>query len=192
MYPDDNYAIEDDAERTVNNQYGQVKVGGVLIEPVSLTGGGTSETSPCGPPYLWSCEYRKTNADTIALSNNKMIRWKITKKEGANGGGTGLEQSMWFNSYVKAKIRRFRKQNGFWTKHKGKMSVRLFGKVYTSDGYNHCGDTRLYDTFDETKSYKRKYMRDEKEDWDAYTYVRPCEVGATFTVDGDVFTKYLH
>ena len=192
VYPDDNYEIDDDAERTVNNQYSQVKVAGNLIQPVSALEGPTIGVG-CSVEYgSGFCDDKRKVADNIPLPNNKMIRWKITKKAGASGndvttGGT----TMWFNSYVKAKLRRFKSQNGIWTKRMAKMSVQIVGKVYRTDGYSVCSSALLYDTFNKTKPYKKGYMRMEKKDWNAYTYVQSCEVYANFNVEGYTFTKYL-
>ncbi len=187
VYPDDNYAIDDDAERTVNNQYGQVKVGGELIEPVSLVEGSINENSGCGDPN-WACKETRRHAKNIPLPNDKMIHWKIVKREGQKGNG----ENLWFDSYVRAKLRRFRKKDGIWTKHKGNMSVQIFGKVYRNYGYSICIPENLYDTFDKTKSYKRKYIRAEKQKWDRYTWLKACETGATFNVDGYIFTKWFN
>jgi len=185
VYPDDGYAIEDDADRTVNNQYGQVKVDGNLIEPISLI---EYPQEPAGCSVeSWSCLERKRNVDTLHWEG-KIINWKIVKREGQKGNGDDL----WFDSYVKAKVRRFRNQNGVWTKHKGKMSVQIVGKVYRNYGYGSCTAATLYDEFNETKSYKRKYMRKERVSWDRYTHIKSCEVSATFNVDGHIFTKYLN
>jgi len=116
-----------------------------------------------------------------------MIHWKVTKKRGS-GESAG---SMVFNSYFKGKIRRFRKQSGIWTKQMARMSVQIFGKVYRHDGYSKCIPPNLVDTFDKTKSYKREYMRKERDHWNQYIWVKSCEVGATFNVNGYIFTKYL-
>jgi hypothetical protein len=59
VYPDDNYAIEDDAERSVNNQFGQLRVSGVLIEPISYIEGPTIEVEyPCSAES-WLCTEKK-------------------------------------------------------------------------------------------------------------------------------------
>jgi hypothetical protein len=183
VYPDDKYAIEDDAERTINNQYGQVKVGGTLFQPVSLIEY-PNEEGPCSSEFFW-CERKRTIRDTQDLPNNKKIHWKVTKK----GAGTESGGGVVFDSYFKGKIRRFRNSNGFWTKQMSRMSVQIIGTVRAWNGYTHCD--LVYDTFDKTKPYKRKYMRDAKVSWNQSTYIRSCEGRAIFTVDGTPFTKYL-
>lgn len=81
VYPDDNYAIEDDAERTVNNQYGQVRVSGEIIEPISLTEGPTYEYG-C-TPESFACEEKARQEDTVPLPNDRMVHWKLIKKKGS-------------------------------------------------------------------------------------------------------------
>lgn len=183
VYPDDKYAIEDDAERTINNQYGQVKVGGILFQPGSLIEF-PDEEGPCSSEVLW-CARKRTIRGTQDLPNNKKIHWKLTKKGAETESGGGVV----FDSYFKGKIRRFRNSNGSWTKQMTRMSVQIIGTVRAWNGYNHCD--LVYDTFDKTKSYKRRYMRDAKISWNQSTYIRSCEGRAIFTVDGTSFTKYL-
>lgn len=117
-----------------------------------------------------------------------MIHWKIVKREGQKGNGDDL----WFDSYVKGKVRRFRKKDGIWTKHKGYMSVQLFGKVYRNYGYDICSSANVYATIDKTTTYERKYKRNVRESWDRYTWITACETGAIFNVDGYIFTRWFN
>lgn len=184
VYPDDKYAIEDDAERTINNQYGQVKVSGILIEPVSLIEVPNEEVFSCNVENF-SCFEKHTITDTQDLPNNKKIHWKVTKKKGAGESGGEI----WFKSYFKGKIRRFRKVGVFWSKHMARMSVQIIGNARYWNGSNSC--TAVLESFNKTKPLKRKYMRDEKDKWDTYTTIRSCDAQAIFTVDGTSFTKFL-
>ena len=58
-------------------------------------------------------------------------------------------------------------------------------------GISICIPDNLVDTFDEPTSYDRKYHRRGKKPWNYYTWVKSCEVVATFNVNGYIFTKYL-
>jgi len=58
-------------------------------------------------------------------------------------------------------------------------------------GISICIPANLVDTFDEPTPYDRKYHRRGKKPWNYYTWVKSCEVGATFNVNGYIFTKYL-
>lgn len=190
--PDDKYAIDDIYERTINNQYSQVKVNSILYQPVNAIELPSS-------PSVSGCNSGGTYFSTVQciedgkvtgwqdLPGNKKIHWKVKKERGSGESGGNTV----FKAYFKGKVRCYAKRSG-WTifsKRMTRMSADIAGTVYTSDGYSSCAN--LYENFTNSKSYKRVYHRDIEKYWNVYKNILSCQAWGTFNVNGTTFTKYL-
>jgi len=191
--PDDRYDIEDEYDRVFRNQYSQVKISGVLFEPISVIEG-PSTPIPCSGGNnsmkvlsAGACYDDEKNANWIDLSDGRRIHYKVKKEKGA-GESAG---SNVIRSFFKGKLRCYKKKGSLFSKRRTQMMVRIQGTAYIWDQYQQaCG--ALHHTFDENRPLKRSWHRDKEKTYRRYTYMKGCETYATFTVAGNSpFVVYL-
>lgn len=183
--PDDKYDVDDIYERTFRNQYSQIKVGGVLFQPVSATEG-PSTPIQCSENSSRCFEDEK-NADWQDLPDGRRIHYKVKKEKGAGeSGGDNVTRS-----YFKGKINCYKKKGALFSKRRTQMAVRIQGIAYVwNQYYGSC--YQVHHNFDESRSSIRSYHRDLGQRWRRYTTVLECETRGTFTVSGNSpFTKYI-
>lgn len=142
-YPEDNYFVDDEAQQTVLNTSGQVRVAGSTISFPVLMG------NPPNPGEL-SCifEDRKRAEDTF--DGNKTLKKRIILdgEDCVQSATCPLSPNISF----KGKGLTFRK-SGLFKKYATKMRVRLYGKAYN----NICNFLQDYDTGFNNANLKRRY-----------------------------------